>query len=155
MRFKMLRISCSIIVMSFMLSGCHPDAMDIYGRPINISSYRGRWVVINYWATWCAPCISEIGELIKLKTYYPQVVVLGVNPDNLDKSVLQDLVQEYNINFDILTSFPIEDWGGKFPTDLPTTFIISPKGKLYQTLTGPQTLSNFQSVMSLPPISYK
>ncbi len=154
MRFKMLRISF-LMVLSLMLPGCHPDTMDIYGRPINISSYRGRWVVINYWATWCAPCISEIGELIKLKNYYPQVVVLGVNPDNLDKSVLQDLVQEYNINFDILRTFPIEDWGGKLPSDLPTTYIISPKGKLYQTLTGPQTLSNFQSVMSLPAISYK
>lgn len=138
-----------------MLVGCGPDAVDIYGRPINISNYRGRWVVIHYWATWCDPCITEIGELIKLKTYYPQVVILGVNPDNLSNSVLQNLAQQYGVNYDFLSKFPIEDWGGRMPTDLPVTFIISPKGRLYETLKGPQTLSNFQSVLNLPPITYQ
>jgi thiol-disulfide isomerase/thioredoxin len=152
MRCKLIWISLLLVVF---LSACKPDAVDIYGRPIQMSNYKGRWVVINYWATWCTPCISEIAELIKLKTYYPQVVILGVNPDNLDKNVLQQLSQDYGVNYDFLTEFPIEDWGGKKPTDLPVTFIISPKGKLYQTLVGPQTLSSFQSVMNLPPITYQ
>lgn len=145
-----------ILLLSSLLIGCGGrDAVDIYGRPVSLSNYKGRWVVITYWTTWCADCINEIGELIKLKNLYPQVVILGINPDNLDNKVLQDLVQEYNINFDVLSKFPIEDWGGKTPAQLPTTFIFNPKGELYQTLLGPQKLANFQSIMNLGPPVYK
>lgn len=145
-----------ILLLSSLLIGCSgPDAVDIYGRPISMSNYKGRWVVITYWTTWCADCVNEIGELIKLKSLYPQVVILGINPDNLDNKVLQDLVQEYNFNFDVLSKFPIEDWGGKTPSQLPTTFIFTPKGELYQTLLGPQNLANFQSIMNLGPPVYK
>lgn len=153
MQFRTLGISV-LIVWCLIMSGCKPDAVDIYGRQVRMSNYKGRWVIINYWATWCSPCISELNDLIKLKTFYPRVVIFGVNPDNLDNSVLQNLAQSYGVNYDFLKEFPIENWGGKKPTKLPTTFIISPKGKLYQTLEGPQNFSNFQSVMNLPPVSY-
>lgn len=144
-----------ILLLTCLLTGCGPDAVDIYGRQIRMSNYRGRWVIVNYWATWCAPCITEINELIKLKQSYPQVVILGVNPDSLDKDVLVQLAQEYGVNYDWLSSFPIESYGGKTPSQLPVTYIFSPSGKLYQTLSGPQTVANFQSVMNLPPITYQ
>jgi thiol-disulfide isomerase/thioredoxin len=137
-----------------LLFGCKPDAVDSYGRPIRMSDYKGKWVVISYWATWCPTCIREIPELIKLKTYYPQVIILGVNPDNLDNKVLRDFAEEYDVNYPFLSHFPIEDWSGKTTSELPVTYIISPEGKLYQTLLGPQTLANFQSVMHLPPVTY-
>ncbi|MBA2653685.1 MAG: TlpA family protein disulfide reductase [Gammaproteobacteria bacterium] len=143
-----------ILSMLIFFEGCTPDALDIYGRPIRISDYRGKWIVINYWATWCVPCIQEIPELNKLAKYYKhKVIVLGVNVDNLSDSVLRNLSQGYQVNYPFLSSFPIEKWGGK-PDDLPVTYIIDPHGKLSHTLHGPQKLENFQAVMSLPAVTY-
>ncbi len=143
-----------LIAILISLFGCKPDAMDDYGQPISISNYRGKWVVINYWATWCAPCINEIPDLIKLKKFYgDKVVVLGVNLDNLDNRVLRSLGDEYEVNYPLLNNFPIEKWA-KRPQKLPMTYIFNPQGKLAYTLNEQQTLINFQKLMNLPAISY-
>lgn len=143
-----------IVIFVCLLSGCAPDAVDSYGRPIEISNYRGKWVVINYWATWCSPCIQEIPDLNKLAKYYKdKVVVLGVTIDNINNAALQALGQGYQVEYPFLRSFPIEKWGGK-PRAIPVTYILDPKGRLYKTLTGRQTLANFQAVMNLPDITY-
>src|SRR5262245_11942734 len=144
----------SLLVLSLisLIYGCAPDAVDSYGHPISISNYRGKWVVINYWATWCAPCIQEIPELNKLIEHYKdKVMVLGVTVDNLNNAALRGLAQGYRVQYPFLRTFPIERWGGK-PHSVPVTYIINPKGKLYQTLVGPQKLADFQRVMQLPPI---
>jgi len=152
---KGFRAAIMSILAILILAGCHPDAVDSAGRSISLSDYKGRWVVINYWTTWCAPCIAENPDLVKLAKYYSaQVVVLGVNLDHLDNRVLQDLRQKYRINYPLLGSFPIEKFGAAQPTSLPITFIFNPEGKLYTTLSGQQTLTNFQAVLSLPPITY-
>lgn len=145
----------TLLIICVALLGCQPKVVDSFGRPIQMSAYSGKWVVIHYWATWCSPCIGEIPELIKLKTYYPkQVVVLGVNIDHLDNAVLRELAGDYRVNYPLLREFPIEHWASKPPSTLPVTYIISPKGELYQTLLGPQKFENFQAVMNLPPITY-
>lgn len=151
--WRSLWLALLICFMS-LTAGCKPESVDIYGRPIRLSDYRGKWVVIHYWTTWCAPCIQQIPELIKLVQYYPkQTVVLGVNPDNLDNKVLQELAEEYQINYAFLKQFPIEKLGGK-KSDLPVTYIINPQGKLVNTITTPLKLSDFQTILNLPPIAY-
>lgn len=138
-----------------LVAGCKPDAVDSTGHAINISDYRGKWVVINYWATWCGPCISEIPTLNKLsQSYKNQVVVLGVNADNLDDAQLQRLAEEYGVTYAFLGKFPMEKWGiSQIPT-IPVTFVIDPKGNLVKTLQGPQTFENFQSLLHLPALTY-
>jgi thiol-disulfide isomerase/thioredoxin len=155
MTIRMFSFFLIILCSSYLLTGCAPDAVDIYGRPIRISDYRGKWVVINYWATWCSPCIAEIPDLNKLARYYKgKVVVLGVNISNLTNQELKDLREDYEVEYPFLSHFPIEKWGGEYE-NIPVTYILNPKGKLYQTLTGPQTLANFQAIMNLPPITYE
>jgi thiol-disulfide isomerase/thioredoxin len=155
MRTRKLLLSLLFFPLLLLLNGCSPDAIDSYGHPIRISNYRGKWVVINYWATWCSPCIQEIPDLNKLAEYYKdKVVVLGVTIDNLNNAALQGLAQGYQVKYPFLRYFPIEKWGGK-PNTVPITYILSPKGRLYKTLVGPQKLINFQSIMQLPPITYQ
>jgi thiol-disulfide isomerase/thioredoxin len=144
-----------ILYLTGLVSGCAPDSIDDYGHPIRISDYRGKWVVINYWATWCNPCIREIPALNDLAKYYKdKVVVLGVNVDNLSNQILRNLGQDYRVKYPFLRAFPIQRWGGK-PQSIPVTYILDPKGRLYKTLTGPQTLANFQAAMNLPSITYE
>lgn len=150
---KSLKFSL-ILITALFISGCAPDAVDSFGHPIRISDYRGKWVVINYWASWCGECIQEIPELNKLVRYYKdKVVVLGVTVDNFDNMALRTLGEGYRVEYPLLLHFPIEKFGLK-PHSLPVTYILDPNGKLYKVLTGPQKFENFQAVMKLPPISY-
>jgi thiol-disulfide isomerase/thioredoxin len=146
--------SIIFLFLLLLLSGCGPDAIDMYDRPITLSNYKGKWIVINYWTTWCAPCIQEISALNTLAKYYKDdVIVFGVNPDNLNPNVLMNLTDNYHVHYLFLRSFRVEKWGGKV-RQLPVTFILDRKGRLYKTLQGPQTLQNLKAIMNLPEVTY-
>ena len=65
--------------LTFLLLGCAEQSGD--SPTASLEELRGQWVVINYWAQWCKPCIEEIPELNALDQKYEQVTVLGVNYD--------------------------------------------------------------------------
>ncbi len=104
--------------------------------------YEGRWVVINYWAKWCKPCIKEIPELNALDRKYTQVVVLGVNYDGNKGDELQTQIVNLGIEFPTLLEDPSPALGIALPSVLPTTIILNPNGMLVATLIGPQTLES-------------
>jgi thiol-disulfide isomerase/thioredoxin len=107
-----------------------------------LDKLRGQWVVINYWAQWCKPCIAEIPELNALDQRYPQVAVRGVNYDGASGDELQRQIQTLGITFVNLATDPAEQVGAARPVALPTTLILNPAGQLTQTLVGPQTLES-------------
>ncbi len=109
---------------------------------LNLEEYSGRWLVINYWAKWCKPCIKEIPELNALDAKYPQVAVLGVNYDGVTGETLAEQMAELNIAFDVLEHEPSAILGIELPSVLPSTFILNPEGKLVHSLVGPQTLES-------------
>ncbi len=100
-------ISPSVILFSLLLAGgCdrgdHPKqigkpAPDFTvtdsGRTIQLSSYRGKVVVLNFWASWCPPCIEEIPSLNQLQHQMPQLVVLGVDVDEDPEAYRQFLIE--------------------------------------------------------------
>ena len=57
------------------------DIADTTGKHHRLADYKGRWVVLNYWATWCVPCIQEIPEIADFQRAHPEVVVLGIAID--------------------------------------------------------------------------
>ncbi len=107
-----------------------------------LSELRGRWVVINYWAEWCKPCIKEIPELNELAREYPDVAVVGVNFDGAEGEELANQISQLGIAFPILAEDPAARLGIPRPAVLPTTLILDPQGKLAHTLVGPQTLES-------------
>ena len=109
---------------------------------MDLSEYQGRWVVINYWAKWCKPCIKEIPELNALDERYPQVAVLGVNYDGATGDDLQQQVDRLGVSFPTLLEEPSAQLNVPLPSVLPTTLILDPDGRLVQTLVGPQTLES-------------
>ncbi|MEH6582382.1 MAG: TlpA disulfide reductase family protein [Halioglobus sp.] len=122
------------------------------GKQIRIDDLRGKWVVINYWAQWCKPCIQEIPELNELDRSYEQLVVVGVNYDGATGDELADQVGKLNIEFAILPHDPAGSLGTSRPMVLPTTLILNPDGELTQTLLGPQTLASLaQATEQAPP----
>lgn len=110
--------------------------------PVTLEDLRGQWVVVNYWAQWCAPCIEEIPELNTLDQEYAEVTVLGVNYDGATGEELEQQRQQLGVAFASLQEDPAEQLGQTRPVVLPTTFIVNPDGELKETLIGPQTLES-------------
>ena len=97
------------------------------------------WMIVNYWAEWCAPCRKEIPELNKLALRNSQIGVYAVNFDGVQGEALLQQAAELDIQFPLLTVDPGEGLGLTRPNVLPTTLIISPQGEEVTRLIGPQT----------------
>jgi thiol-disulfide isomerase/thioredoxin len=115
------------------LIGCQSD------KTVAIDNYQGQWVVVNYWAEWCKPCIKEIPELNDLNAQNSDVTVLGVNFDGAVGDELARQLDTLKVAFETLPYDPSAELGIERPRALPTTVIISPEGDLKEVLIGPQT----------------
>lgn len=115
---------------------------DLEGRQHALSDYRGQWVLVNYWATWCPPCLEELPELEVFHTNAEgEAVVLGVNTEDIGKPALQEFVEAQFLSFPILLagSRPSADQVvGPIP-GMPTSYLISPKGEVVARQVGPVT----------------
>ena len=111
----------------------------------------GKWQVINYWATWCIPCIEEMPELNRFAAAYDDsVLVYGVNFDGLQGDELAAASDKLAIEFEVLPDDPASRLGYERPQVLPSTYIIDPDGKLRRTLVGPQTVASLAAAIEAP-----
>lgn len=138
-----------IVVLSFSLAACqredHSVLTDSKGQRIAMQALKGKIVVVNYWATWCKPCLTEMPDLNKLyEANKTKIIVLGVNFDGMDDAKINAFAAKLQVKFPLLNKFPIEKYGIQEVAGLPTTFIISPQGKLVKTLQGSQTLASLE-----------
>lgn len=108
------------------------------GQPLDWASLRGDWVLVNYWAEWCKPCLEEIPELNAVNAR-EGVTVLAVNFDGVAGVKLLELGQRMGIEFAMLADNPAPALGWDMPQGLPATFLVDPDGKLRDTLLGAQT----------------
>lgn len=97
-----------------------------------LSQYKGKWIVVNYWATWCPPCIEEMPELQGFHDDHKDkdAVVIGINSENVSNEKLSKFLDDYFITYPSYVSKPSYKTDiGSLP-GLPTTFLISPKGNV-------------------------
>jgi thiol-disulfide isomerase/thioredoxin len=134
----MIRIIC---IVSFLLVGCgigpssneSKDQKLTNGEIINLTS-ASKTIIINYWATWCAPCRDEIPELNELAHEYSEV--------------LSEQMQSLGIKFANLLTDPRGIWQLEPITVLPETLIINTKGELIHRLVGPQTKQSLSALIA-------
>jgi len=89
---------------------------DTHGNKVNLSSYQGKWVVVNYWATWCPPCIVEMPELQAFHDRHiaaDDAIVLGINTELIGQQQLLQFLEDYFITYPIFVSKPTSNpsWG--------------------------------------------
>ena len=126
---------------SLFLAGCSDDVgVDQHGQKVAVERLEGQWLVINYWAEWCAPCRTEIPELNALAEQQKDkgVKVLGVNFDGLQGEELSEEVDKMGIRFTVLAEDPAARFELPRSEALPVTYIIDTQGKVRERLMGEQ-----------------
>ena len=118
----------------------------LHGETVSLSDYRQKWVVLNYWATWCAPCRKEIPDLTSLHEAREDVVVLGLAFEDTEMENFDEFLEEFHPSYPILlvdVYAPPEPFGA--PRVLPTTIILNPEGYPVKTYLGPVTREDIES----------
>jgi thiol-disulfide isomerase/thioredoxin len=133
----------NIIKIFFILSLCSCSNYDLKvfeGKSFHLEDLKGKWIIFNYWADWCPPCIKEIPELNNLdKNFSKDLKVFLINFDLLEGEELKQQLERFNVSVDSLLSDPSEIFKWVVPENLPVTFIVNKEGELEHTLIGPQT----------------
>ena len=108
--------------------------LDLAGAPVALADHRGRWVVVNFWATWCTPCRLEIPALKRFADSNPDVLVLGVAVDE-DRALVQRTVADLEVTYPVMTTDPATraTWG---VSTLPTTVVVDPEGRVTTAHSG-------------------
>lgn len=110
---------------------------DVNGKQHQLSDFRGKWVIANYWAIFCPPCRVEIPDLIRFVNDHPEtLVVLGMDAGMDDTESLKSFIDEQGINYPIIPTQPSTMSAFGEVVGIPTTFIVSPEGELIDTHVG-------------------
>ena len=113
---------------------------DLDGKPVSLSDFRGKWVIVNYWATWCPPCLEEIPDLVELyEDNRDTIVVLGIDFEEVNKDYLREFVDSHMISYPVMNTEPVPVTALGPVMGLPTSYIISPEGELLARQEGPVT----------------
>ena len=144
MKSKIIQLFCLLLLLA-----CQKNDIEVFnGSNTNLINLEGSWVVINYWADWCAPCIKEIPELNEFANENKDLLVYTFNFDQLDEEELAPIAKKFNIQVPSLISHPRDIWGIQTPPAVPATFFINPNGNLVLSLFRPQTKDALNKIFS-------
>lgn len=122
---------------------------DLKGEKIAFSSLQGKWVFLNYWASWCEPCLEEIPELNRFYSQHKNdnVALFAVNFDAPPLEEQKQLVKQFNIRYPALKFDPAEQLNLGAIEGVPVTFVFNPEGKLVGRLFGGQSIVDLNAVL--------
>jgi thiol-disulfide isomerase/thioredoxin len=137
------------VLLAALLTACgKPDYHTLDGGSGRFADHGGRWFLINYWAEWCKPCITELPELNEFQLEYgAQATVFAVNFDGVAGDTLAAQVEKLGIAIPVMLADPAPQLGYERPVALPSTFVFGPDGKLRQVLRGPQTVADLAAAI--------
>ena len=143
-----LRACAAASLLAF--SGAHAfDVTDTAGKHHRLAEEKGHYVVLNFWATWCVPCIEEIPEIARFARDHPQVRVIGVATDVADEAKTKQFAAKHGLDYPlVLSDDRVEKELGGPLRALPTTRVYDPGGKLVYDKPGRVDEKTLEKIIS-------
>ncbi len=123
------------------------------GKSFDLATHRGKWVVVNWWATWCVPCIKELPEISAfVAANKDKVVAIGLAFEDSDKADIVEFLKKRPVGFPVAQVDPFDpprNFGA--PLGLPNTYVIAPDGRIAKEFLGPITAKDLDEVIAPQP----
>lgn len=122
---------------------------DANGQSVSLADYKGKVVLLNFWATWCGPCLKEMPELSALAAMRQHVEVIGLDYEDIQPADLRAFLQKHPVVYPVAivdVYNPPKDFDP--PRGLPTTYLIGPDGKVAKHFLGPVTARDIDDAIS-------
>lgn len=121
------------------------------GKRYDLAQDRGKYVIVNYWATWCVPCIKEMPDISRfVAAHKDKVAAIGLAYEDTDKADIQVFIAKHPVSYPIAQvtlDKPVKDFDE--PRGLPTTWLIGPDGKVAKRFVGPVTEASLGEAIGL------
>ena len=120
---------------------------DLNGKQVSLSDFKGKVVILDFWATWCPPCVKEIPHFIALYEQYKDqgFAIVGISVDREGINVVKSFARKYQVNYPILmTDGQVDKAYGGIPS-IPTTFVIDSAGNIRQKYVGYRDKAVFEA----------
>jgi len=121
----------------------------VEGPTYDLAAHRGKWVVVNFWATWCGPCLKEMPELSALDAMHEHIEVVGLAYEDIDRNAMREFLSKRPVVYPIaivdVTNPPA---GFATPRGLPMTYLIAPDGKTAKQFLGPVTAAEIEAAIA-------
>ena len=134
------------------ISGAKVPALSIAtldGSTFDLASRRGKWVVVNFWATWCSPCLKEMPELSALDAMREHIEVIGLAYEDIEPADLREFLKQHPVVYPIAivdVYEPPRDFAT--PRGLPMTYLIGPDGTIAKQFLGPVTAKDVEAAIA-------
>lgn len=119
------------------------------GGRFDLAAQRGKWVIVNFWATWCSPCIKEMPDISEFVAGRKDVVAIGLAYEDTEKAEVEAFAKAHPVKYPLAlvdVYKPPADF--ETPRGLPTTYLIAPDGTVAKKFTGPITGSDLDKAIT-------
>lgn len=122
---------------------------DLDGKPIGMETLKGKVVVVDFWATWCGPCVQEIPSYVELQKKYADrgLVVVGLSLDQKGEAAVRPFAKRMKINYPLALATPEVITAFGEIDAIPTTFLIDREGKIRHRKTGAMPAADYEKLV--------
>lgn len=119
------------------------------GAQFDLAAQRGKWVIVNFWATWCSPCIEEMPALSAFVASRDDVSAIGLAWEDTERDEVLEFAKKHPVKYPLAQPDvyePMADF--ETPRGLPTTYLIAPDGRVAKRFTGPITTKDLEDAIA-------
>ena len=120
------------------------------GKTFDLSRQSGKWVIVNFWATWCSPCLKELPDISAfVAAHKDKVAAIGLDFEDSDKADIEKFLKAHPLSYPVAQvdiNDPPKDF--EVPKGLPNTYVIAPDGHVAKAFLGPVSVKDLDAAIA-------